>query len=283
MEDEEKTEEDNKKENEKIEEVKEETEKEELEKENTKKKDSVGKLTEEDILGKEKSEIEKEPENKQEEEKSHNKIMRGFLIGIISFAIMFVIVIFIVKSTNNFSYRGVEFEVDRDEMIGKTLYRTSIPVQEKNSITGKIISNADYRFWLRNDPRELDKKVPIINGDLTFTKNIVLDLTTEELFCEGDWVIAFANTVKLLQILGFNVSVKDEKTKYEPAEKYMFITIQIGNSTNIEKKFSTMNLENKEVETENENSYNLNINNCEVLPAFERLMIEAFVKYQEVT
>ena len=111
------------------------------------------------------------PKNeKSEQEKSHSKIMKGFLIGIISFAIMFVIVIFIVKSASSFDYRGVEFQIDKTTLAGKTIYKTSIPVERKDSITGKIISNADYNFWLRNDPRQLDKKVPIINGDLTFTK-----------------------------------------------------------------------------------------------------------------
>jgi hypothetical protein len=226
---------------------------------------------------------EKELDNDKKQEKSHNKILKGFLIGIISFAVMFVIVIFIVKSVNNFSYKGIEFEVDKTTLAGKTIYRTSIPVERKDSITGKVISNADYNFWLRNDPRQLDKNVPITNGDLTFTKNIVLDLTTEELFCEGDWNLGLMNAVNLFNILGFNILVKNETSKYEPAEEFTFITIQIGNSTNIEKKYATMDLgKNGEVETKDENSYNLNINNCEVLPAFERLMVEAFVRYEEV-
>lgn len=229
-------------------------------------------------------EIKEKEEQDKEQEKSHNKIMRGFLIGIVSFAIMFVIVLFIVKSTNNFSYKGVEFEVDKTTLAGKTVYRTSIPVERKDSITGKIISNANYNFWLRNDPRQLDKKVPIINGDIEFKKNIVLDLTTEELFCEGDWNLGLMNTVNLFNLLGFNVSVKNETSKYEPVNGFMFITIQSGNSTNIEKKFATVDLKGTgEIETKDENSYNLNINNCEVLPAFERLMLEAFARYKEVT
>ena len=108
-------------------------------------------------------------------------------------------------------------------------------------------------------------------------------MTTEELFCEGDWNLGFNNALNLFNILGFNVSVKNETTKYEPASEFMFITIQIENSTNIEKKSATIDLgKTGQIETKDENSYNLNINNCEVLPVFERLMIEAFVRYQEV-
>jgi hypothetical protein len=222
-------------------------------------------------------------EKVEKEKKMQNKILKGFLIAVISFAVFFIIVSLIVNSMNHFSYRGVEFAVDKNTMVGKTLYKTSIPVERKDSITGKVISNADYNFWLRNDPRQLDKKVPIINGDLTFKKNIVLDLTTEELFCEGDWSLGINNALNLFRLLGFNVLVRNETTKYEPADAFMFINIQIGNSTNIEKIFSSIDLGEKgKVETKDENSYNLNINNCEVLPAFERLMVEAFVRYNEV-
>lgn len=224
--------------------------------------------------------VEQQEKIQKEQVKSENKILKGFFIAIISFAVMFMIISLIINAVNHFNYKEIGFNIDKNEIKGKILYRTSIPVKYPDSITGKIIS-ADYNFWLRNDPRELDKNVPIINGNLEFRKNIVLDLTTKDLFCEGDWNIGLQNSVNLLQILGFNVIVKNETSKYEPINEFMFITIQIGNSTNIERKFATINLKGSEVEIKDENSYNLNINNCEVIPAFERLMLEAFVKYAE--
>ena len=89
--------------------------------------------------------------------------------------------------------------------------------------------------------------VPIVNEDISFRKNIVFYLTEDEtvrgkLLCEGDWIIAFQNAINLFKILGYNTSIKNESIKYEPAEEYTFINIQIGNSTNIEKIFPTMDL-----------------------------------------
>ncbi|MDO8528646.1 MAG: hypothetical protein Q7S06_02015 [Nanoarchaeota archaeon] len=231
----------------------------------------------------EKIEEEKIDEEKAEDKNKHNKIIIGVFIAIIFVAALFVVVHLIVNSMNQFTYKGVEFAIDKTTLVGKTVYRTSIPVERKDSITGKMISSADYNFWLRNDPRQLDKKVPVTNGKLNFAKNIVLDLTTDKLFCEGDWNIGLQNSLNLFHLLGFNVSVKNNTTEYGSASEFMFITIQIGNSTNIEKKSPEMNLDNKgEVQTKDENSYNLNVNNCEVIPAFERLMLEAFARYAEV-
>lgn len=75
------------------------------EEENPKKEsEEAGKLTEEDILR-----IKKEPDNDKSQEKSHNKIIAGFFITLLSFVILFIVVSLIVKSSNNFSYRGWNF------------------------------------------------------------------------------------------------------------------------------------------------------------------------------
>lgn len=217
-------------------------------------------------------------EKTEERKKSENKILKGFFIAVISFALLFVVTGIIINSMNKFNYKGVEFTLDKNQMAGKTLYKTSIPVQYSDSKTGKLIST-DYNFWLRNDPRELEKKVPVLNG-FELRKNVVLDLTTENLFCEGDWNIGFQNTINLFKVLGMNVLIKNETSKYEPTDNYMFITIQIGNSTNLERELATMGLNSSgDVETTNKNTYYLNVNNCEVLPAFEELMVETFVDY----
>jgi len=192
--------------------------------------------------------------------KKENKVFKGIIITMVGFLLIFLVVYFIITSMAKFEVDGVKFKMIKEgELI---LYQTSIPV-----FIGEEKTEADYNFYLRTDPRTLEEKVPT-QGEVVFRKNLVLDVTTEDLFCEGDWTIAVANTQNLYTLLGFNISVKDKKKKYQPEDEYMFITINKGNRT--------------EIRANNESAYEININNCEVLPAFEKLMLETFVKYQEV-
>lgn len=213
--------------------------------------------------------LEKNPENSQEisneQAKTHNKILRNIFIFIGVFVLFIVLAVYWFNSINSFKYRGVDFRVVKEgELI---FYQTSIPVGYKDKITGQVVS-ADYNFYLRNDPRKLENKVLIEGGDISFRKNMVLELTSEELYCQGDWMLALHNAVNLYNLLGFNLIVENESIAYIPIEDYMFIVIQESNVTNINKI--------------GESTYEINVNDCEVLAVFERLMIETFVKCKEV-
>ena len=164
----------------------------------------------------------------------------------------------------NFEYKGVDFEIEKycDAKPCLTFYKTSIPINYKDSVTGKII-DADYNIYLRNNPEDLEDV--LINGEVNFRENMVLDINTENLFCDGDWVIAIGN-LQNLHILGINLIAKNESEIriYVPAEQFMYVDIRESNETSIEQL--------------NENTYNLNVNNCEILKATERLMLEAFIQ-----
>lgn len=202
-------------------------------------------------------------ETSKEEIKRQNEILKNFFIwlGVVIFIVIIAIVG--INSIRNFKYKGLEFS---SEKYGDLIfYKTSFPVRYEDKVTGKVVS-ADYNFYIRNDPRNLDKKV-LINGNIIFRENIVLDLTTEELFCDGDWNLAMGNLMKF-NLFGINLLVKNQTIKYEPENEYMFITINKGNVT--------------EIKQLNETSYEININNCEILSAVERLMVEAFIRYKEL-
>ena len=70
-------------------------------------------------------------------------------------------------------------------------YKTALPVIYNEEIV-------PYNFYLRNDPRKLN--VPV-NGRISFKNNMVLEVTTEELFCDGDWNLAIGNIQNLYGIL----------------------------------------------------------------------------------
>ncbi|HEA46725.1 MAG TPA: hypothetical protein ENH99_02995 [Candidatus Pacearchaeota archaeon] len=204
---------------------------------------------------KNKKELKKEGVDPKELIKSENKTLRNFLIAIAVF-VVFIVVFFVVSnSAKNFEYKGVEFEmVQEGELL---LYRTDIPViyQEREM---------DYNFYLRNDPRELDK-IPF-EGNLELAPLLALS-SAEDFNCDGFGIIAIANLINLYKISGIDV-VRDENATCDPEGRFAFINLQQGDETSIEKVGPSC--------------YEVNINNCEILEATERLMLESFVEIDKL-
>ena len=190
-----------------------------------------------------------------EQIRSQNRILRNFLIGVGILIVAVFLVMFIFNSINNFEYKNVKFETIREGQL--TLYRTDLPVIYQGQKT-------DYNFYLRNDPREI-KEIPF-QGNLNLADNLVIN-STEDFNCQGDGIIAIANLINLYKISGINV-LKDENATCDPDGRYMFVRLQSGNETNIE-KFGPA-------------CYNININNCEILEGTERFMIESFVEINKL-
>jgi hypothetical protein len=181
-----------------------------------------------------------------------NKLLKNILIVLGILIISFVAGYFVVNSMKYFEYRNVGFAVVEEI----APYRTELPVISQ----GKIVP---YYFYLRNDPRELDK-VPF-DGELVLLKNMVVN-TTEELNCEGDGIIAVANLVNLYNVVGVKV-IRDKNASCDSEGKYMFVQIRKGSETKIE-QFGPA-------------CYELQVNDCEILEVTERFMIETFVKVKE--
>ncbi|HEB47074.1 MAG TPA: hypothetical protein ENI22_01245 [Candidatus Pacearchaeota archaeon] len=192
---------------------------------------------------------------KKEQIRSENKILRNFLIGVGILIATIFLIMFIFNSINNFEYKGVNFETVREGQL--TLYKTSLPVIYKGQKT-------DYNFYLRNDPREL--KEITFQRELNLRDNLVIN-STEDFNCQGDGIIAIANLINLYKISGINV-LKDENATCDVSGRYMFVRLQSGNETSIE-KFGPA-------------CYNININNCEILEGTERFMIESFVEINKL-
>lgn len=202
--------------------------------------------------------VEEEKAPSEEQIKKENKLFKNIIIVMIGFALMFFAVYMIINSMRYFEVGGVKFEIVKEGQL--TLYKTSMPVMYQGNL-------ATYNFFLRTDPRTLKAKLPIM-GNISFRKNMVLDVTTQDLFCGGDWTIGLVNVQHLYDLLDINLLAKNKSISYTPESDYMFITINKGNQTEI-KRISA-------------NSYEININNCEVLPAFERLMLETFIRNKEL-
>ncbi len=195
----------------------------------------------------------------QEQIKKENKLFGNIVIVMVGFILMFFAVYMIINSMRHFNVQGVNFEIVKEGQL--TLYKTALPVIHNGDL-------ATYNFYFRIDPRTLKSRVPIVGGNITFRKNLVLDVTTNDLYCGGDWAIGLVNMQHLYEIMGVNLLVRNRTQMYNPASDYMFVTINEGNKTEIKKLII--------------NAYDINIAKCEVLPAFERLMLETFIRDKEL-
>lgn len=207
----------------------------------------------------------KEPVSKEEQIKAQNKILRNILIGIAAFMAGIFLFVIISHSLSRFEYQGVKFEIVRFCDAGPpclVTYRTSLPIKTdgKNTFVVKPSEkNADYNFYLRNDPRKLDVN---FTGDLVLKGNMVLN-SESDFTCDGKGAIAAANLIQLYEVLGTKV-INDENASCDLLGRYMFVQVKPGNQTSV-KQFGP-------------GCYNIDIKDCEILEGTEKLMIETFIK-----
>ena len=99
------------------------------------------------------------------------------------------------------------------------------------------------------------------------TNNLILNVTTENLFCDGDWQIAIGN---LMNLEIFNIKVgKDENASCDLEGRYTFVQISESNESKIEQYGPSC--------------YHLYVADCEILPVTEKFMVETFLKINEFT
>jgi hypothetical protein len=199
-----------------------------------------------------KEEAFKEGESKKTLAKKQNKTLGNILVFIGILFLVLILSFIVTRVSNNPSYNGVTFNVIKEGEL--TFYQTSFKVLYKGE-------NATYNIYLRNNPKELAKEVPF-NGELNLKNNLVLNTTTENLFCEGDWNLAIGN-LQNLKIFNINI-MKDENASCSSRGEYMFVQIEEGNETRIEQYGPSC--------------YKLIVSDCEILPVTERFMIETFSK-----
>lgn len=185
--------------------------------------------------------------------KEQDKVLRNIFIIIGAFLIIFLLGILFISSVGSFKYKGVDFKIVKEGNL--IFYNTAFPMMDS---AGNHI--ADYNFYLRNDPRKLDK-VPF-EGQVGILENVVMNMT-DEFNCDGDGIIAIANFVQVLDKFGAKV-IKDPEAGCDIYGKYVFIQIRPGEETKIEQ------FENR--------CYNFYVNDCEILKATEKFLVEIFAK-----
>jgi hypothetical protein len=222
------------------------------------KKEKACEIFEIEEKGKEKiiekcGDFEEEHASKKNLEKQ-NKTLRNILIGLVLLVIGFIATILLVQSMSKFTYENTKFEITKEGRL--LLYRTTLPVYYQGQIR-------DYNFYLRNDPRKL-KNIEF-DGEVHLLKNAVVNMS--EIKCDGDEIIALANLIKLWNIIGTNV-IKDENASCDELGRYIYLNIAIGDETKIIEKSPAC--------------YEMTIDNCKILEATEKFMVETFVELNKV-
>lgn len=244
-------------------------EKENIEEKKEEKKEEVCEIFDVEKDGKEETirscGVEEEKIVSKDQVKKENKLLRNIFLLMIGFCLMFLVGYFLIESSKHINYEGVKFDFVKEGQL--RLYRTSIPGKIDNNgtfvpgIYKGAANQANYRIWLRKDPRALD--IIPFEGCLDLKTNMVINMS-QDFNCDGDGVIAIANLLKLYnEALGINV-MKDENASCDPQGKYMFVNIREGDKTYIEEPGNAC--------------YTLYIKDCEILEGVERFMLETFVE-----
>lgn len=205
-----------------------------------------------------------------EQIKKEKKIFMIVIIAMLGFILLFLLFYLFNYSMSHFKIEGVSFAIDKTAMMGKTLYKTSIPgfIYNGAFIPG-INANAPlayYNIYFRTDPREL-AKIPF-EGDMILKENMVLNMTNS-FSCNGDGVIAIANVLNLYKAIGTKV-IKDENASCDDLYgRYIYLNIKEGNETSI----NDYGLRG--------GCYNIDIRGCDILPATERFMLETLIRVNE--
>jgi len=189
----------------------------------------------------------KEEVVKKGQKEEENKVLISILIFIGVLLLFVALYFFAIKNSNQFKYDGVKYTVIKQGQL--TLYQTSFPVTYNGS-------KAEYNLYLREDPRKNGKAVPAPEGPIYISNTVINQ--TQEFDCNGDQIIAIANLANnLYPALGKKI-MRDENASCDMLGRYMYVVIQPGNETRID-KFGP-------------NCYSININNCQILEGTERFI-----------
>jgi hypothetical protein len=192
--------------------------------------------------------------------KGQKKKQEKQLIWILSILGLFVLAMIIgwILINRPIKYEGVEFKKVEDNG-GLILYNTKLPTYTKS---GEFDGN--YNFYLRNNPKKLEK-IPF-EGNFTFTNFLVMNATSE-LKCEGNGVIGIANIQNLYNFIDIKV-LTDKNTTCDELGRYTYLNIKKGEETKIIQYGPSC--------------YEVSVKDCEILKATERFMLEGFVKVNKI-
>ena len=216
----------------------------------------------EEIIEEMNDKLEKE-EKKEEKEKPDKKQLQSekkmlfIFVGVILLLLAsFITYMILANNVKSFTVKGITYDIQKEGTL--TLYHARIPI---------IYNNSYYHFnvYFRTDPRNLES-VPF-NGSIIFMRNMAINYS-DDINCDGDGTIAIANWLNVYKYLGVNV-VRDPNATCDPFHRYVYVNISTANETSITETAL--------------GCYQINVANCDVLPATERFLADSMAYYENVT
>ncbi len=186
-----------------------------------------------------------------------SKLLRNTLLilGLVALVVAFIIIL--NNASKTFTVDGVTYAIVK---LPGTFYNTKIPAIINGSLTS-------YNFYLYDDPRIIKKTIPF-NGSMKINLGEITVLNVpDSLNCKGDGMVAAVNLANLYGLVG--KVIKDFNATCDLSGRYLYINVQEANKTGIQQTAPAC--------------YNINVNNCEILPAAERFMMETFATIRNMS
>lgn len=180
------------------------------------------------------------------------------VLAFLAFLFILFFAIYYISSSNTVTFKGVDYN---KLQVGEVLfYHAQIPYI-------KDLEGTKYNVYLRSNPKDISKKIPFDEKDISWKQIVVTNFSTNDLVCEGYSIIAQANFNQILSSgIGLTL-ITDPNASCDAENRYMHISIEAGDETKIEKT--------------GEYCYRLEFTNCEILEVTERFLLEAISKYNE--
>lgn len=201
--------------------------------------------------------IEAQEENKpikKDQLKKEKNLFVGIVLVMMSILVFFGIFYFVVNSSQYRNYKGVEFQLIKEGNL--LFYKTYVPVIYNNK-------PVNYSFYLRIDPYT-QKFVEFNSSNISLRKIVVIN-QQGNFSCSGDGVISMANLANLYKVIGAKV-LSDPNATCDSQSRYNYINIVKGEKTKVN------------VYGQNNECFEIQVKDCEILKGTEKLMLETFVE-----
>lgn len=197
------------------------------------------------------------PIKKPGQEKHDEKVLKKILIYLAIFLLISFASYFYFTNhakTNQFpTYKGI-VKFQKINSKGIIFYKTSIPYV----LNGTTLP---YNFYLRTSPKALEK-IPFDSKN--FNPLNLMEINISNNFkCNGDGIIAIANLAQLDTAINSKLNVNKNLT-CNPNAGYNYFNFVNSTKTQIIENSPTC--------------YTVDVSNCEIIPAMEKIMAETFVK-----
>ena len=179
-----------------------------------------------------------------------------------------------VQTLNKFEYLGLKWNVEEREGGNFDFYHTRFPVFYN--------ANANYNLYLREDPRENNVSVNLIEDSygIRFRPDIVISLSPKAMRCENSHIANAKMSQFLVQAVGLNSEGASTNKTYANELNASYATCNKYNNMNdteINKTIIIIDSQSQNPEIrqnqDNENCYIIDVGKCENMKATERFMI----------